>query len=438
MTGSSQAADGLFARAIALARREGGADVGGELDWLLRGLPPVAPPAVLDGQNADGGWPAPESGGRSAIDATCARLARAYACGVPFDSPALRAAADFLAGRQRPDGGCEDEAGRLRPPLSGARSGEARAPDDLTAQAGLWLSALGDDGAAARACDALERSSAPSPFGQTRWLRSALRARLGRLGRADDALRGSGDALAGLEADDLARRIQALRMGGIAQRAPAVSEAADHLLTLRGAEGGWGQGAGRVRVTLDALAAFRAAGWPLTGAGGWRIETLDAEGAAASEGGLAALLVDAVAGGASVGYLPPLSDAEARGWARSVGAAVAEGGRVVLVARAEDRIVGSAQLDLSLRANGLHRAEVAKVMTLTAWRGRGVARSLMLAADDEARRLRRGTLLLDTREGDPSELLYQSLGWVKVGAVPRYARSAGGALHATAFYYKLV
>src|ERR671922_279987 len=47
-------------------------------------------------------------------------------------------------------------------------------------------------------------------------------------------------------------------------------------------------------------------------------------------------------------------------------------------------------------------------------------------------------LVLDTREGDPSEALYVSAGWVKAGVIPRFAESAGGRLDETALYYKLL
>ena len=46
--------------------------------------------------------------------------------------------------------------------------------------------------------------------------------------------------------------------------------------------------------------------------------------------------------------------------------------------------------------------------------------------------------MLDTRQGDPAEALYASLGWVRAGVIPDYARSADGSLHATVIYYKLL
>jgi hypothetical protein len=62
----------------------------------------------------------------------------------------------------------------------------------------------------------------------------------------------------------------------------------------------------------------------------------------------------------------------------------------------------------------------------------------MLALEDHARRLGRTTLILDTRQGDPSEDLYRTVGWTFAGAIPEYARSATGALDGTAYYYKLL
>jgi len=169
------------------------------------------------------------------------------------------------------------------------------------------------------------------------------------------------------------------------------------------------------------------------------IDALTPAAARAAEPALAALLEDAVDSGASLGFLPPLLPATAAAYWRTVVADVEAGSRVLLAARgAEGTIVGSAQLELAMRENGRHRAEVAKVMVLRSARRHGIGRSLMLAAEDHARRLGRSTLVLDTRAGDPSERLYASVGWQRVGEIPRFAQSAGGTLHATAFYYKLL
>jgi acetyltransferase len=169
------------------------------------------------------------------------------------------------------------------------------------------------------------------------------------------------------------------------------------------------------------------------------VERVGADGAGVHEGDLAAVLMDSVEGGASVGFLPPLDPADAIAYWRSVAAALRDGVKVLLIARgAGGHVVGTGQLALEPRANASHRAEVQKLMVLRSARRRGVGRALMLALEGEARRRGRTTLVLDTRQGDPSEALYQSLGWVLAGVIPRFARSANGALDASAFYYKLL
>lgn len=173
-----------------------------------------------------------------------------------------------------------------------------------------------------------------------------------------------------------------------------------------------------------------------------RIDALDADRARRVQASLVALLRNVVDDGGSVGFLPPLPEDEAREYWEGVAAAVKGGARLLWVARdagaVAGPIIGTVQLDLEKRANGNHRAELIKLMVHTSARRRGIGRALMLAAQDEARRRGRQTLVLDTRQGDPSESLYRALGWTCVGAIPRYARSADGALHATAIYYLLL
>jgi acetyltransferase len=168
------------------------------------------------------------------------------------------------------------------------------------------------------------------------------------------------------------------------------------------------------------------------------IETLDAVAAAREAPALVELLRDAVDDGASMGFLPPLAIDEAAAYWRSVAAAIAAGARILAVARGEGGVIGSAQLDLAQPPNGRHRAEVQKVMVHTRARRRGVGRALMQVVEDQARAAGRTILVLDTRHGDPSERLYVLAGYRCAGIVPEYARSAGGALHATALYYKLM
>jgi ribosomal protein S18 acetylase RimI-like enzyme len=169
------------------------------------------------------------------------------------------------------------------------------------------------------------------------------------------------------------------------------------------------------------------------------IEVLTAGAAVSELRGLVGLLKDAVDSGASVGFLPPLAEAEGAAYWRRVVEEVRGGACVLFAAReAAGGLVGTAQLLLAMRPNGSHRAEVAKVIVHTTARRRGIGRALMLAIEERARALGRTTLVLDTRRGDPSEGLYTSVGYTLAGVIPRYARSASGALDPSAFYYRVL
>lgn len=50
----------------------------------------------------------------------------------------------------------------------------------------------------------------------------------------------------------------------------------------------------------------------------------------------------------------------------------------------------------------------------------------------------RSLLVLDTREGDPSNKLYISLGYEVAGTIPDFASNEKGELEATNLYYKLI
>jgi acetyltransferase len=158
--------------------------------------------------------------------------------------------------------------------------------------------------------------------------------------------------------------------------------------------------------------------------------TVEARGAE-----LVRLLIDAVDGGASIGFLAPLPDREALAYWRSVTEAMRAGRRHLLAAFDGERLIGAVQLDLEPRANGRHRAEVMKLMVLRSDRRRGVGRKLMAALLDIAREQARTLLLLDVRAGDPVEALYQAVGFAKFGEVPRHAQSPDGRFDATSFYH---
>ncbi|SEN56309.1 Acetyltransferase (GNAT) family protein [Lihuaxuella thermophila] len=149
---------------------------------------------------------------------------------------------------------------------------------------------------------------------------------------------------------------------------------------------------------------------------------------------LAQLLVEVVADGASIGFLPPVTQEEAiQYWTNVLSPDV-----ILWVARLNGMIVGSIQLHLCTRQNGNHRAEIAKLMVHPQARRKGMGRILMQFAEEKAKSENRRLLVLDTRAGDPSNALYRSCGYVEAGRIPHYARSADGDLHETVFYYKQI
>jgi ribosomal protein S18 acetylase RimI-like enzyme len=168
----------------------------------------------------------------------------------------------------------------------------------------------------------------------------------------------------------------------------------------------------------------------------WTIERLDAAAAAASERRLAELLCACVNSGASVSYMPPLPMHVARALWRDTAAEVESGGRLLLGAWAEGELVGTVTLDLATPPNQPHRAEVQKLLVHPRARRRGIARALMMRAEEVARSAGRTLLTLDTRAGDAAERLYRKLGWTEAGRIPGYALNASGTPCDTILFWK--
>jgi len=153
---------------------------------------------------------------------------------------------------------------------------------------------------------------------------------------------------------------------------------------------------------------------------------------------LAEVLHAVVHAGAGVSFFTPFSIEEARAfWVDRVLPAMHAGTRRVVVARLDDRIVGTVQLDLETPPNQQHRVAVTKLLVHPAAQRRGIGRALMLALEEIGRSEARSLLTLDTVTGSAAEVLYRSLGYVTVGVIPRYARSAlTPELESTTIMYK--
>jgi GNAT superfamily N-acetyltransferase len=153
---------------------------------------------------------------------------------------------------------------------------------------------------------------------------------------------------------------------------------------------------------------------------------------------LADILRAVVYDGAGVSFVVPFSIDDARVfWLTSVLPGVQARTRRVLIARLDQRIVGTVQIDLATPPNQQHRAEILKLLVHPSARRRGIARALMIAVEPVARAEGRTLLTLDTWTGRPAEALYVSLGYVVAGVIPRYARgSLTPQLEPTTIMYK--
>ncbi|MBI0579977.1 GNAT family N-acetyltransferase [Neobacillus cucumis] len=147
---------------------------------------------------------------------------------------------------------------------------------------------------------------------------------------------------------------------------------------------------------------------------------------------LSTLLIQVVEDGASIGFLSPLNRSEANQYWGNV----LNPGVILFLAKMNNVLVGTVQLHLCQKQNGGHRAEIAKLMTHPNYRRNGIGRLLMEKAQETALQMGRTLLILDTREGDPSNLLYSSLGYIQGGRIPSYARNENGLLDPTIIYYK--
>jgi len=152
---------------------------------------------------------------------------------------------------------------------------------------------------------------------------------------------------------------------------------------------------------------------------------------------LCELLIDAVKGGASVGFLAPISMQTAADYWESVISELSSG-LGLFIAEEEDRIVGAVQVALCGKENGQHRAEIRKLCVLQSRRREGIGAELMQAAEGFAASCGRTLLVLDTQEGSAAEAMYAHSGWQRVGAIPDYAASPDGTLHGTVFFSKRI
>ena len=164
------------------------------------------------------------------------------------------------------------------------------------------------------------------------------------------------------------------------------------------------------------------------------IRRLDPGEARAAASALADVLVDRVAGGASVSFMAGLGHDEAEAFWRNE--AAADDGRAILTAEDDSGLVGVVQLIPAGPPNQPHRADVSKLLVHRRARGRGVGEALMRALEAEAHAMGKTLLVLDTVTGEAGERLYARLGWTRLGVIPDYALFPDGRPCATTVFFK--
>ncbi|HTI73004.1 MAG TPA: GNAT family N-acetyltransferase [Candidatus Limnocylindria bacterium] len=151
---------------------------------------------------------------------------------------------------------------------------------------------------------------------------------------------------------------------------------------------------------------------------------------------LADVLIDCVEGGASVSFMLPLTRVRALEFWRRVARGVMAGDRALLIAYDGQGVCGTVQLIFDLPENQPHRADVAKMLVHRRARRQGLGAALMRAAEATARECGKTLLVLDAVTDGDGARLYERLGWVRVGNVPKYALMPQGGFCGTTFYYR--
>lgn len=152
------------------------------------------------------------------------------------------------------------------------------------------------------------------------------------------------------------------------------------------------------------------------------------------------LIRDSTDHGASVNFLAPLgADTAAAFWGKVADKITS--GDIVLLAALDDagQMLGSVQVGLDMPPNGVHRAEIKKLLVHTTARGQGLGKALLFAAEEAARQHGRTMLVLDTEKDSLAEALYRRYGYIELGIMPKYARAAlVDELRDCVFFYKFI
>ena len=149
--------------------------------------------------------------------------------------------------------------------------------------------------------------------------------------------------------------------------------------------------------------------------------------------GLAEVLVDSVAGGASVGFLRGLTGERALAWWRTF---LGDPSTTTWIASDSSGVTGVVGLRPAPQETAPHRGEVRMLLVHRRARGQGVARALLAELEHEAVLRGLWLLVLDTETGSVAETVYSRLGWQAAGVVPDHTLDPGGSPRGTTFFWK--
>jgi GNAT superfamily N-acetyltransferase len=168
------------------------------------------------------------------------------------------------------------------------------------------------------------------------------------------------------------------------------------------------------------------------------IEVLDAAGALSAVPRLSAILIDCVAEGTGMVFLPPLAPETARGFWRETARGVAGGTQRLLAGWVAGVLVGTVTVSFATAQTQPHRANLDGLLVDPGVPGPDMVRRLMLRAEAEAGRAERTMLLLQARDGSPEQAVSRDLGWREVGRLPRNIRRQDGTEADTLLLWKMI
>lgn len=153
----------------------------------------------------------------------------------------------------------------------------------------------------------------------------------------------------------------------------------------------------------------------------------------------------------SIGFIAPLSDADADRYWRSLGTNKSLGTTchlfILLVDKPTSKdddsssstgdVAATAQLFTIPKATHAHRGEVAKLLVSPPCRRSGLGKAMMAHVEGFARDvLGLRVLTLDTETETPARAFYGRIGWTEWGTCPDYAAFADGRLGSATFFVK--